>query len=118
MARHNREGQGTDQQGHAHSVNYQPDWLRQVKVTRTLDSGRQSTKTLFRNPASRREAPPGGRVRTRIQSSEQALDVEISISDPRARVRRIQVHCSLPRPGGGEEEVVYTIENGLPATKG
>ena len=53
MARHNREGQGTDQHGHSYSVNYQPDWLRQVKVTRTLESGRQSTKTLFRNPASR-----------------------------------------------------------------
>jgi hypothetical protein len=114
MARHNREGQGVDQQGHAHSVKYQPDWLRQVKVTRTLDSGRQSTKTLFRNPASKSEASPGGRVRTRIQSAEQQLDIEVSISDPGSSVRRIQVHCAVPTPGGGEEEGVYTLEDGLP----
>ncbi len=113
MARHNREGQGTDQHGHAYSVNYQPDWLRQVKVTRTLDSGRQSTKTLFRNPASRCEATPGDKVRVRVSSPVQGMDVEVGIGDPRLRVRKVQVHYAVPRPGGGEEEVILTLENGL-----
>ena len=113
MARHNREGQGTDQHGHWYSVNYQPDWLRQVKVTRTLDTGRQSTKTLFRNPVSRQESAPGGQVRTRVSSLEQGVDVEVSVSDPRLRVRKVQVHYAVPRPGGGEDEVILTFEDGL-----
>jgi hypothetical protein len=113
MARHNREGQGTDQHGHTYSVNYQPDWLRQVKVTRTLETGRQSTKTLFRNPMPRREAAPGDKVRVRVSSPEQGVDVEVGIGDPRLRVRKVQVHYAVPRPGGGEDEVVLTLENGL-----
>ena len=56
MARHNRDGEGVDQRGHGYVVSYQPDWLRLVKVTRDLESGRQSTKTLFRNPAETRFA--------------------------------------------------------------
>ena len=59
MARHNRDGYGADQRGYAYGVSYQPDWLRHVKVTRVLQTGRQSTKTLFRNPADRQEASPG-----------------------------------------------------------
>lgn len=113
MARHNREGRGTDQHGHSYLVNYQPDWLRQVKVTRTLESGRQSTKTLFRNPSLRSKAPPGDTVRIRVSSLEQGLDVEVGVGDPRMRVRKVQVHYAVPRPGGGEEEVVLTLENGL-----
>jgi hypothetical protein len=113
MARHNREGHGTDQHGHSYAVNYQPDWLRQVKVTRTLDSGRRSTKTLFRNPASQSEAPPGDNVRVRVSSPEQGLDVEVGVGDPRLRVRKVQVYYAVPRPGGGEDEVVLTLEDGL-----
>lgn len=113
MARHNREGHGTDQHGHSYSVNYQPDWLRQVKVTRTLDSGRQSTKTLFRNPDSHSQAPPGGTVRIRVLSPEQGVDVEVGIADPRLRVRKIQVHYALPRQDGGEDQIVLTLEDGL-----
>jgi len=56
LARHNREGQGADQRGFEYAVNYQPDWLRQVKVTRQLETGRQSTKTLFRNPVGVHDA--------------------------------------------------------------
>ena len=37
MGRHNREGRGADQQGYEYQLNYQPDWLRLVKVTRELD---------------------------------------------------------------------------------
>ena len=55
MARHNRDGQGADQRGQEYEISYQPDWLRLVKVTRTLETGRQSTKTLFKNPRG-----PGG----------------------------------------------------------
>lgn len=118
MARHNREGQGADQQGFAYSVNYQPDWLRLVKVTRTLDSGRQSTKTLFRNPADRGEAPPGDRIRTRLLSSEQDLDLVVSIGDPLLRVRRVQVTCAMPTGDGGAEEVTFTLEDGLSRPSG
>ncbi|RMH21904.1 MAG: hypothetical protein D6701_01895 [Gemmatimonadetes bacterium] len=113
MARHNREGQGADQQGFRYSINYQPDWLRLVKVTRTLDSGRQSTKTLFRNPLPRPEASPGERVRTRILSRDQGLEVELCVTDPRQIVRRVQVTCTVPTPEGGEEEVVLTLQDGL-----
>ena len=53
MARHNRDARGTDQRGYDYEISYQPDWVRLIKVTRTLESGRQSTKTLFKNPAQR-----------------------------------------------------------------
>ena len=58
MGRHNREGRGTDQQGFEYQINYQPNWLRLVKVTRTLDSGRQSTKTLFPKSSETNERRP------------------------------------------------------------
>ena len=111
MARHNREGHGADQRGFEYGVNFQPDWLRQVKVTRTLESGRQSTKTLFRNPADGPEAEPGDRVRTRIVSPDQCLDFEVVVADPRAAVRRIRISYALPdHAGAREEEVEFTLE--------
>lgn len=114
MARHNREGSGADQHGHEYVVGYQPDWLRLVKVTRVLDSGRQSTKTLFRNPHGHREADPGDRVRTQIRSRAQGLDVEVSVHDPREQVRRIRVSCMVDTSQGGQEEVEFVIEGALP----
>jgi len=114
MARHNRDGVGADQRGYEYVVSYQPDWLRLVKVTRSLGSGRQSTKTLFRNPARFAEAPVGDRVRTRIQSAEQGLDVEVAVSDPGSSVKRIKVACAVPRAGGRPEEVEFTVEGDLP----
>ena len=111
MARHNREGHGADQRGFEYAVNYQPDWLKQVKVTRQLETGRQSTNTLFRNPQERPEAQPGDRVRTRIVSGGQHLDFEVSLSDPRSAVRRIRVAYALPSGDGTrEEEVEFTLE--------
>ena len=111
MARHNREGHGADQRGFEYSVNFQPDWLKQVKVTRQLETGRQSTKTLFRNPQDRSEGEPGDRVRTRVVSTDQRLDFELSLSDPRAAVRRIRISYSLPSPDGArDEEVEFTLE--------
>lgn len=112
MARHNREGHGADQRGFEYAVNYQPDWLKQVKVTRQLETGRQSTKTLFRNPQDRPGSEPGDRVRTRILSAGQQLDFEVCLSDPRSAVRRIRVSYVLPSPDGSrEEEVEFTLES-------
>ena len=114
MARHNREGQGADQRGHEYTVSYQPDWLRFVKVTRQLETGRQSTKTLFRNPADRREAEPGDRIRTRIASPDQELDFEVAVTDPKHVVTRIRVACTVVGEDGTEDEVEFTLENELP----
>ncbi len=119
MARHNREGRGADQRGFEYGVNYQPDWLRQVKVTRQLETGRQSTKTLFRNPSRRAEATPGDRVRTRIRSADQPLDFELALTDPRAAVRRVRIAYVVPSDDGlREEEVEFTLESELPPPLG
>ena len=111
MARHNRDGSGADQRGFEYGVSYQPDWLKQVKVTRTLESGRQSTKTLFRNPASGPEAEPGERVRTRIVSEDQSVDFEVALTDPRSAVRRIRIAYVVPGENGRPEEVEFTLES-------
>ena len=115
MARHNRDGQGVDQRGHEYLIGYQPDWLRHVKVTRDLETGRQSTKTLFRNPADRSEAEPGDRVRTRVTSPDQSLDFEVTIDDPHHAIRRIRVAYEVPGRGGRRgEEIEFTLEGRLP----
>ncbi len=115
MARHNREGHGADQCGYGYGISYQPDWLRHIKVTRNLESGRQSTKTLFRNPANRRQASPGDRIRTRVVSWDQGLDFEIAVGDPHGLVKRVRVAYSVPSEDGSVvEEVEFTLENKLP----
>jgi hypothetical protein len=114
MARHNRDGQGADQRGHEYGINFQPDWLRLVKVTRNLETGRQSTKTLFKNPADAAEAEPGDRVRTRIVSPDQGLDFEVAITDPHAAVTRIRVSYLIRSASGEREEVEFTLEDELP----
>jgi hypothetical protein len=114
MARHNREGQGIDQCGFAYRVSFQPDWLKHVKVTRTLETGRQSTKTLFRNPAGQREGEPGEKVRTRIASREQGLDFEVAVNDPRGAVIRVRVACEVVNEDGEREEVEFTLQDKLP----
>ena len=110
MARHNREGLGADQRGLEYDVSYQPDWLKLVKVTRQLESGRQSTKTLFRNPAARPEAEPGDRIRTRITSDDQSLDFEVALTDPRSAVKRVRIAYEVPGENGRIEEVEFTLE--------
>jgi len=117
MARHNREGQGVDQRGFTYHVSYQPDWLRSIKVTRVLDNGRQSTKTLFRNPSDFREGDPGDRVRTGIASEDQDLEFELSLLDPGACVKRIRVTCMRPGKGGRPEEVEFTFDDRLPPNR-
>ena len=109
MARHNREGSGSDQRGHEYEVHYQPDWFRLMKVTRSLESGR--------NPLSRRKSRPGRRIRTGIRSPNQGLDVEVSILDPKRRVKGIRVICEVPGPDGSTEEVEFSIEGGLPPSR-
>lgn len=108
MARHNREGTGEDQLGRSYVVSYQPDWFYQVKVTRDLETGRQSTKTLFRNPDAP-EADPGNRVRTRISSEELGVDFEITIEDPRGVVKRITVETVAADGGDAGENVGFTV---------
>ena len=110
VARHNRDGSGADQRGFEYTVSYQPDWLRLVKVTRQLETGRQSTKTLFRNP-DLPEAEPGERVRTRVTSGDQALDFEVAITDPHSAVRRVRVAYEVPGEDGRLEEVEFTLES-------
>jgi len=110
VARHNREGSGADQRGFEYGVSYQPDWLKLVKVTRQLESGRQSTKTLFRNPANGPEAEPGERIRTRIKSNDQSLDFELALTDPRAAVKRVRIAYEVPGDNGRTEEVEFTLE--------
>jgi hypothetical protein len=111
LARHNREGNGADQRGFEYGVSYQPDWLKLVKVTRQLESGRQSTKTLFRNPAAGPEAEPGDRIRTRITSSDQSLDFEVALTDPKAAVKRVRIAYEVPGANGRVEEVEFTLES-------
>ncbi|HEX6923985.1 MAG TPA: hypothetical protein VF167_01040 [Longimicrobiaceae bacterium] len=108
MARHNREGRGEDQLGRTYLVSYQPDWFYQVKVTRDLASGRQSTKTLCRNPEPP-QGEPGSRVRTRILSEELGLDFEISLEDARGVIRRITVETVVPEGPDQGEPVAFTI---------
>ena len=115
MARHNRDGQGVDQRGYQYVIGFQPDWLRHVKITRDLETGRQSTKSLCKNPADARGAEPGDRVRTQVVSEEQELDFEVTITDPNRAVRRIRVVYEMPgRDGRREEEIEFTLEGRLP----
>ena len=114
MARHNREGSGGDQRDREYQVSYQPDWLRHVKVTRNLETGRQSTKILFRNPADRRHVDPGPKVRTGIASPEQNLEFEVALTDPHAVVTRVRVACRVPDGNGSTEEIEFVMEGQLP----
>jgi hypothetical protein len=113
MARHNRDGRGSDQRDYEYTISYQPDWLRQVKVTRLLPSGRQSTKTLFTNPQPPRR-DPGRQVRTRIRSREQGLTFEVAVTDPEGVVKRVIVETG---PAGsvagnlGRQDIQFTIDH-------
>ena len=112
MARHNRDGEGTDQHGARYKISYQPDWLRQIKISRTLSgSNRQSTKTLFRNPATCAERSPGDRVRTRVTSADGKLDFEITVADKSRRVDQIVV---TSRAADGKGEITFIIDGSLP----
>jgi hypothetical protein len=111
MARHNREGRGTDQNGSEYTISYPPDWLRHVKVTRNLENGRQSTKTLIRNPSSP-SGVPGRRVRTRVVSESESLDFEIDLHDPDGVVTRIMVETTRRDAGGQPSTIRFTLTDG------
>lgn len=100
MARHNREGNGEDQLGRGYVVSYQPDWFYQIKVTRDLPSGRQSTKTLYRN-LEQPQAEPGSKVRTQVRSEELGIEFEVALDDERGVIRRVTVETVAP---GGEDQ--------------
>jgi len=110
MARHNRDGHGTDQRGFEYDISYQPDSLRMIKVTRTLPGGRQSTKTLFRNPEPPLR-PPGRRVRTRIRSRSQSLDFEVTITDSKRTITRVVVETVVPGSTGEEGRVAFLLSH-------
>ena len=116
MARHNRDGKGEDQLGRTYSVSYQPDWFYQVKVTRDLESGRQSTKTLFRNPEPP-QTDPGPRVRTRIESGELGIAFEIAVEDPNGIVKRITVETVVPEGPDEGQNLGFTISRARPRRK-
>ncbi len=112
MARHNREGEGTDQWGATYVISYQPDWLRQIKISRMLSGGnRQSTKTLFRNPATCAERNPGDRIRTRVTSKEAKVDFEVAISDETRQIDQLVV---TSRAGDGRGDITFIIDGSLP----
>lgn len=113
MARHNRDGRGSDQRDNEYTISYQPDWLRQVKVTRLLPTGRQSTKTLFTNPQPPRQEP-GRQVRTGIRCEEQGLEFEVAVTDPHRVVKRVIVETGpADSPAGelGQEDIQFTIDH-------
>lgn len=113
MARHNREGKGQDQLGRSYVVSFQPDWFYQIKVTRDLESGRQSTKTLFRNP-DMPEAEPGPKVRTRIQSEEMGIDVEVTVDDAAGAVRVVSIEAVAQRGPDRGQQIGFTISKRRP----
>ncbi len=106
MSRHNRRGGGTDQRGFEYRISYQPDWLDRIRVTRRLPTGRQSTKTLFRNPSRRPEAEAGGLIRTTIESAEQDLHVEVALRADADRVGEVEV---VWRSNGGPEPAMDRV---------
>lgn len=113
MARHNRDAEGSDQREHDYRISYQPDWLRQVKVTRLLPTGRQSTKTLFTNPdGPQRE--PGREVRTEIRSDAQGLEFQVAVRDPDRVIKRVIIETGPPDSAGGEmgpDDIHFTIDH-------
>lgn len=113
MARHNRDGRGSDQRDYEYTISYQPDWLRQVKVTRLLPTGRQSTKILFTNPHPPRQ-DPSRQVRTEIRSKEQELGFEVAVTDPDGVVKRIIVETGPPESAAGhlgDDDIQFTIDH-------
>lgn len=113
MARHNRDAEGLDQQDFEYRISYQPDWLRQIKVTRLLSSGRQSTKTLFVNPEPPKREP-GREVRTEIRSEAQGLEFRVAVRDPNGVVKRVIVETGPPESAPGEigpEDIQFTIDS-------
>ncbi len=118
MARHNREGRGIDQHGELWTISYQPDWLRQVKISRELPDGRRrSSLTLFRNPARTAEGPPGKVVRTRVTAADGSLDFQVSLDNRETEVDELVVSLWKKR-GRKRERVKFILQGGMAPTRG
>ena len=114
MARHIRQGSGVDQRGFRYRISYHPDWLDRIRVTRRLQSGRQSTKTLFRNPTRNPPAAEGDLIRARIDCPEQDLSIEVAFRAPPGRVGEVVVHWRGEQGGDLLEERVGFTLSGFP----
>ena len=118
MSRHNRDARGTDQLGFRYRISYPPDWLDRIKVTRRLPSGRQSTKTLFRNPVRIPEADPAGLLRIRIESGQQNLLVEANVRAAGNRVAEVVLTWrDNETTESGASNVRFTLVGFAPATR-
>lgn len=112
MARHNRNGTGLDQRGFRYRINYPPDWLERVRVTRRLASGRQSTRTIFSNPARNPEVDPGDLIRVTIESPEQGMVIETSVRTAPDRLEEVVLQWRDPRiPDPRMGRVTFTLRS-------
>jgi hypothetical protein len=104
-----------DQAGFVYEVSYPPDWLRQIRVGRTLPSGRRSTQTLFRNPMEVAQAPAGEQRRVQIRCARQAVDLAVTIQSDPKRCQRLVVDFHVPATEEGDADVLtFVIEGGFP----
>ncbi len=118
MSRHNRDARGTDQLGFRYRISYPPDWLDRIKVTRRLPSGRQSTKTLFRNPVRIPEADPADLLRIRIESERQDLLVDANVRAAGNRVAEVVVTWRGNEANeSGASSVRFTLVGFAPAAR-
>jgi hypothetical protein len=116
MAKHNRESEGVDQRGFTYRIHYPPDWLRLIRVSRPLPSGRRSGMILFRNGQKGRGLGEGSPIRLRITCPEQGVDLQVHLRAEGAPARRFMLSCSVPSPSGrGEERLDFLFEGGSPA---
>lgn len=118
MSRHNKYARGKDQLGFRYRISYPPDWLDRIKVTRRLHSGRQSTKTLFRNPVRVPKTSPGGLIRIQIESGEQDLLVEARVRADADRVGEVVVTWRGDQAiESGTSNVRFTLVGFAPASR-
>ncbi len=86
-----------DQLGFRYRISYPPDWLDSVRVTRRLASGRQSTRTIFRNPSRNPEVDPGDLIRVGLESPEQEMAIEMSARTAPGQLHEIVLEWRDPR---------------------
>ena len=117
MARHNREARGVDQRGELWIIEYQPDWLSRVKISRQLPRGRRRSRlTIFRNPARQAQAKPGKVVRTRVAAADGSAEFTVALEDRTDIVESITV---VTRRGKRKKEKIeFVIQGRLPAPPG